>query len=141
MKSLLAVAVLLITVSTAAYAVDTPVAMTPEGLGKFWAHAIEHNSVDELKPLLHPDCAKGTTSPAILSRMVSGGLAPNYTFTAEDMNAPAEQLDKIFLVRPEKTLIIRYNTSNDDDKHRYGIGKAFPIARKDGHWYFDVCKK
>lgn len=140
MKSMLFA--LLVSISTVTYAAEPPpVAMTPEGLGKLWAHAIHKNSVDELKPLLHPDCAKGTTSPAILKRMVSGGLAPNYSFTVEDMNAPAEQLDKVFLVRPEKTLIIHYDTSNDDDKRRYGVGKGFPIARKDGHWYFDVCKK
>ena len=139
MKSLLAVA--LVAVSTTAYAAPPLNLSTPDALGAAWAVAIKDNSVDELKPLLHPDCAKGTTSDSIFNRMVNGGLAPNYSFTTEDMTAPPEQLDKIFLVRPEKTLIIHYDTSNDTDKQRYGIGKGFPIAQKDGKWYFDVCRK
>ncbi len=138
MKSLLAV--ILITASTAAYA-ETSDTTTTDGLGKAWVQAIKDNSTDELKPLIHPDCAHGDISSSILSRMVSGGLPPAYTIDTQDINTPPDQLDKIFLVRPSKDLLIHYMTTNDDDKHRYGIGKGFPIAQKDGHWYFAVCKK
>ena len=139
MKSLLVIAIL--SLSTSAFAQTIATAATPEALGKLWAHAIQQDSTDELKPLLHPGCTQGDIKSAILNRMVSGGLPANYTFEVEDMTTPAEQLDKIFLVRPEKNLIIHYLTSNEDDKHRYGIGKGFPIAQKDGRWYFAICKK
>jgi hypothetical protein len=139
MKSLLVA--LLITVSTAAHAEIIPDTSTPDALGKAWATAIQDNSTDELKRLLHPDCAKGEIKPAILSRMVSGGLPPAYTIDSEDMTTPTEQLDRVFLVRPTKNLLIHYVTANDDDKRKYGMGKGFPIAQKDGSWYFAVCAK
>ena len=138
MKSLLAVA--LLTISTAAHA-DIFDTTTTDGLGKAWAKAIQDNSTDELKPLLHPDCAKFNTPSAVLTRMVSGGLPPAYTFSTMEVPGTPEQLDKTFGVRPTQQLVINYMAANDDDKRRYGIGKGFPIAQKDGHWYFTVCKK
>lgn len=136
MKSLLIL--LLCTISTAVYADETP---TPDALGKLWVVAIQNNSTTELKQLIHPDCANGAITPSILTRMVSGGIPPAYTIDTQDMNAPPEQLDKVFLIRPTKTLLIHYITANDDDRRKYGVGKGFPIAQKDGNWYFAVCAK
>lgn len=131
---------LLVSLSTTAFA-DTPDTTTTDGLGKAWAQTIKDNSVNELRPLIHPDCFGHETPDAVLTRMVSGGLPPAYTFRTIDIPGTPEQLDKTFAVRPSKQLVINYMTTNDDDKHRYGMGKGFPIAQKDGHWYFAVCKK
>jgi hypothetical protein len=130
----------LVTVASAANAASAPATTTPEELGKLWAKAIQDNSAEELKPLIHPDCVNGEIKESIKTRMVTGGLPPSYTIATEDMATPAEQLDKIFLVRPEKNLVIHYNTEHESDRSKYGIGKAFPIAQKDGHWYFAVCQ-
>lgn len=134
MKSLLAL--LLISVSTTAYA-----QATPDELGKQWAQATREGSVDAIIPLIHPDCPKDSIKPEILARMVEGGGPPDYSIRTEAITTPEKYLDRLFFVRPEKNLTLSYAAKSETEKRKVGLGKSFPIAVKDGRWYFVVCTK
>ncbi len=123
--------------STAAYADPR----SPQQLGELWVKAIQAHSTDQLQPLIHPGCKNGVIKPAILNRMVAGDVAPRYTFSTSEIG-PREALEKIFLVIPEKNLLLTYDVTTPEEKKQYGMGKGFPIARADdGSWYFAICAK
>jgi hypothetical protein len=113
---------------------------TPEELARLWVDAIKENSTTKIRALIHPGCPQNSISPEILARMVQGGLPETYEIETRELGARAE-LQKIYEVVPEKQLAIKYRTNTPEEKARYGLGKAFPIANAAGDWFFVICAK
>jgi hypothetical protein len=113
---------------------------TPEDLAQLWIDAIKANSTTQILPLIHPACPESSIAPAILARMVEGGMPEKYEIETKDLGPQAE-LEKIYAIVPDKQLIIRFKGDTPEEKAKYGLGKGFPIARMSGEWFFVICTK
>lgn len=113
---------------------------TPEELAQRWIEAIKANSTEEIRRLIYPACPQTSVTPEILARMVAGGLPETYDIESRELG-PRAELEKIYLVVPDRQLTIKYRTNTLAEKQKYGLGKGFPIAEAAGGWFFVVCLK
>lgn len=113
---------------------------TPEALAEIWVDALHNHDPSKLKPYIHPDCPADSIPYGVLNRMVSGKLSPTYQINTTDLG-PADIVKESFYVIPEMQLVIYQNTKTPEDRKLYGIGKGFPIAKKNDYWYFVLCMK
>ena len=113
---------------------------TPESLGQLWVEAIREHSIEKIKPLIHPNCPKGSVENNILERMVSDELPLQFVFETRELG-PKSQLEKAYIVIPDKQLNINYITKTKDERMKFGIGKGFPIAKLNDRWFFTICTK
>lgn len=113
---------------------------TPEMLGQLWIEAIRANSIEKIRPLIHPNCPKDSMKPYLLERMVDGDLPPQFIIETRELG-PKPQLEKVYIVIPDKQLNINYITKTKDERKKFGLGKGFPIAKLNNHWFFAICTK
>ena len=113
---------------------------TPESLGQLWVEAIKEHSIERIKLLVHPNCPNDSVKNNILERMVSGELPLQFIFETTELG-PKSQLEKVYIVIPDKQLNIKYITKTKEEKMKFGMGKGFPIAKLNDRWFFTICTK